>query len=122
MRFLYTLLLAVVLPVAASASTISFEFTAVLKSQTVYSGGSTSPIDAPPLTGAFSGLPVGESLNGLAHLTYEPKKAGDRSRFCGACVDPVPSAVWIVVSAEKPFSTIRSEPQASSIRSRVVLL
>lgn len=75
MRFLYTLLLAVVLPVAASASTISFEFTAVLKSQTVYSGGSTSPIDAPPLTGAFSGLPVGESLNGLAHLTYEPEKS-----------------------------------------------
>lgn len=71
MRLFCSLLLAILLPVAAAASSLSFNFTATLESQTVYSRGSASEVDAPPLTGAFSDLPVGTSLDGVAHLSYE---------------------------------------------------
>lgn len=74
MRFLCILVVLALMPVLSNASTLSFEFIATLKSQTIYSRQSGSLTDAPPLTGAFSELPVGSSLQGVAHLTYDAEK------------------------------------------------
>ena len=89
MRYLSAILLAAIVPVAAAADTLSYNFTATLQSQIIYGDPGTSDTDAPPLAGAFSHLAVGDEVTGAVHLTYEAEKGGGSSpvmwRVRGTC-------------------------------------